>query len=285
MSPQPRMLEGERLLYRGTVYIVKGFQHPPGHVVAYPRYRLDAWPPRRILFPATRLIPWKCIGRRIPVIPVEKALPVPSSYMDTAAEALQSLLSMEASIGRGDLALTGSTGLWAAGPDSDIDIVVYGRDTGEAVYSALKRLRASGATKPLTGPPLLHEASKHPHLSPQEYMVLRQRSLLQGIFMNRGYSVRIVPYTRGYAGCVDRVVERRSYRGRVRILEALSPYTTPALYRIWAEGYGYIYLYTFKLLYTELREGLVLMVRGEIELSGNGDERLVIDHGEAHPLY
>lgn len=69
---KPRFLEGELFIYKGIVWVVKGFQHPKGMIIAYPRY----------LYMGSRFVKtsmcaetmyWDCILREVPVIPIEHA--------------------------------------------------------------------------------------------------------------------------------------------------------------------------------------------------------------------
>ncbi|MEM1533187.1 MAG: hypothetical protein QW164_03845, partial [Desulfurococcaceae archaeon] len=69
----------------------------------------------------------------------------------------------------------------------------------------------------------------------------------------------LVPYEHGYNTCIDRVIKAREEFLKVKVIEALSPHTTPAMYRVAVEPYNYeALLSSFKILFTELKPGVVI---------------------------
>ncbi len=278
----PRLLEGERFLYKGIIHIVKGFQHPPGYIIAYPRYNYNAYPPIRWTGSyIPHIINWGCIGRKVPVIPMGSASgPVAEEQRDLYAEELRRLICLYSNTPCENISFTGSTGLNVSTESSDIDIVIYTQNPLKA-YDALRAMREDNVTQPPSYPYLLHEYMKHRGvMSIDRYMARRSHSILLGTFHGRGYSVRIVPYTRGYMGCVDPVNVEGWYRGLFYIEEVVSNYTTPALYITRLENGERVILYTFRLLYAELHVGDRGYVEGELERAVNtGEKRLVPDRG------
>jgi len=287
-----RFLEGEPLLYNGWVWIVKGVEHPDGYVVAYPRYCMECIPSRRLYagegLRRIRLFWWDCIGLRVPVIPCRHVYPVHVRLEGVAGEFI-GLLSDLAGIDRSDIVLTGSLLIGGRLPASDVDIVVYGWRNCDRVYRVLGYLRESGVTAPLGLHGLLVEYRKHRDLLFRDYMLLRGDSVLQGIYLGKyRYTVRLVPYDKGFFGCRDPVVWSSMARHRVLIVKAISPYTTPAVYevRVLDQGYsGSCTMLSYRIRYTELREGMVLDGLFRIERRRSKKLYLIPDHGSQRIYY
>ncbi len=278
-----RFLEGEPLLYSGVLYIVKGYQHPPGYVVAYPRYCIECSPPSRYIVSKDRgrRIYWDCIKLEVPVIPVDKALPYkPLQTPPNYVREFIALISSVYGVPREYIVLTGSYAAGAGSPLSDIDLVIYGDRNSDKVYRALKDLFDERMLFSLNIIDLYREYRKHSDISFTEYLVLRRNTVLQGKYRGRRYSIRLVPYEHGYMYCVNRVKGRVVVEGRIRILRGLRPYTTPALYLVelyTSDGRELLVMETYRLRYTELEPGLTIYGRVCIE-EYIGYKRVSIDH-------
>lgn len=289
----PRFLEGEPLLYNGWIWIVKGIEHPDGYVVAYPRYCIECIPPRK-LYRAEYLrkinyYKWNCVDLDVPVIPRDKVyLIYPRPWRVT--QEFISLLCELSGIECSDIILTGSLVIGLDPLTSDTDLVVYGRENVDRVYEALVYLRESGATSPLGMHGSLIEYKKHGDLLFEDYMLLRRYSVLQGFYKNKyRYTIRLVPYDHGFSGCTDPVIWSSMVRLKIVILEEISPYTTPAIYRV-----GLLdrvlrtdtaIMLSYRIRYTELRKGTILqgLFRIEKRLKSK-NYYLIPDHGSQRIL-
>lgn len=254
-------MEGELYIYNGAIWVVKGYQHPEGFIIAYPKYLIEHFPPRKMpnWLKEKYIIKefyWDCINATVPVIPLSKSMYLGTRLFGKARE-LAKLINEYANIDLGeDVYFTGSASL---GLNGDIDLVFYGNNVSWKVYNSLMALREAGVLKPLSLSELLEEHKKNPWVSFSDYVALRSGSILQGSLMNIRYSIRLVPYEHGYGTCIDRVTEVREEFLKVKIVEALSPYTTPAMYRVIVEQYNYeALLSSFKILFTELKPGATI---------------------------
>ncbi len=284
MYASQRFLEGELIVYNGIVWVVKGFQHPPGYVIAYPRYNLNTIPPSRIensyLYMSTTY--WDCLHRRLPMVPLDSILPY-TPRIDSLSREFARLLTDYSDIDPEDIYYTGSRAIGFS--NGDIDLVVYGATSTIRAYNTLLVLREAGVTKPLAGIHLIQEHVKHRDLSLEEYRVLRGNSVLQGVYKNTRYSIRLVPYSRGYFECLEPAKPVGLYNGAIEILEEISSYTTPAYYKVrLIDEDKTIVMTTYRIKYTELPRGLVLYVKnGVLEKTRKG-LRLVPDHGVLKPI-
>ena len=280
-----RLLEGELLEYNGVVWVVKGFQHPRGYVIAYPRYNVSHIPYTRIkeYTCLVNTIYWDCIGLEVPVIPLDKVMPIPKRIYDSVAMEYKSLLANLTGIDLENIYITGSKALGLQDRFSDIDLVIYGKHESDQVYNALVYLRKTGITRSLYGLHLFREHKKHPDLTLEEYMLLRENSVLQGVYKGYRYSIRLVPFTKGYSGCLRKAEIIGWYKGTIRIIEAIKPYTTPARYIIELDNGEEALMETYRIRYTELPIGFKGYVVGRIEAY---DKKLFIvpDHGFLKPV-
>ncbi len=277
------IIEGEPLLYKGVIWIVKGYQHPRKGVIAYPRYdavnrrKLSSWEVYRLI--SDKMFYWDCIGQEVPVIEGESYTWRPSS--DTVSRRLWELLDiLRDYLGEERVFPTGSI---LIGNARDIDLVIKG-DPGSAV-DVLRSLRDKNIlSRP--GPGILWREylSKHSRiLSYTEYLMLKKSTLLHNVYRGIPVSIRISMYREGLRSCRDRVRDRGPTGPiKIRVVEAQSPYTTPARYKCWTEKYGSIMLETYRMVYAELEPGDYVF-HGYIEYRDNG-VFLVPDHGYLKPL-
>ena len=183
--------------------------------------------------------------------------------------------------------LVGVTGGLAYNPTnaSDIDIVVYGSRLDD-VYRLLVDLRQDGVTTPHRG---------HGHGWNRADITLHktigEQRVLFGYIDGSEYNVKLVPCTRPERCMpVSLLIENLTISG---ILEQVSPYTIPAVYRLMLReplrlndaNYSWIYVLSYRLRYTELPSGMKVEVKGVLEES-EGIIRIVPDHGGyVKPLY
>ncbi len=277
------IIEGIPLLYRGIIWIVKGYQHPRDGVIAYPRYdavnrrKLRVWESYRLV--RSRAVYWDCIKQEVPVINGSPYIWRPSN--DTVSRRLLELLGiLQDYLGEENVYPSGSV---LIGDARDIDIVI--RDIPASAVETLRSLRRNSILG-TPGPGYLWKEylSKHSHiLSYTEYLVLKKSTLLHNVYKGIPVSIRINMYREGVNGCHDRVHDRRRAGPiKIHVVEAQSPYTTPARYKCWTEKYGSIMLETYRMVYAELEPGDYIF-HGYIEYRDNG-VFLVPDHGYLKPL-
>lgn len=285
VSMLPRFLEGEPLLYNGWIWIVKGIQHPGDYVIAYPRYCIECIPPRKLYRNEyrrrTRFLNWSCIDLEVPIIPRKHVKPLYRRLAPWVTEFMDLLIELSG-VDPEDCLVTGSL-LIGEQEGSDIDLVFYGDNVADKVYDVLKYLRESGTTSPLGPSGLLEEYGKHKNLSISQYFMLRGHSLLQGYYMSRyRYTIRLVPYTYGFMECIDPVIMSSYEVLSIKVIEAIKPYTTPAVYRVRVLGThripGHTYMVSFRIRYTELVEGAILRGYFRIEEHRNKKYYVIPDH-------
>ena len=294
-----RLLEGELILHKGVVYIVKGFQHPRNYVIAYPRYNmltLERIHPRDY-YKYTNLSYWKCIDYNVPLIPLEQTYPYNLHYcgINSRARYLRKFLSEISGIDEEDIYITGSYRVCLFNEEtSDVDLIVYGNRNVDKIYKVLKDLRENRITRPLSNGSLLIEYHKHKDLRFKEYEILRSNSVLQGVFLNKiRYSIRLVPYVRGFNKCVEKTKFIGFYRLKVRIVDYIQHYTTPAKYvvevikapsKLSLILKKKIHLITYRLRYTELPLNTILNGVFRVEaLVSNNTVRIVPDYYPVKP--
>jgi len=273
-----RLLEGEIYIYRGVLYVVKGYQHPEGFVIAYPRYSvlrgsMLSTHQREIY---SQSIYWDCIKQCVPVISLSNSYRYVSRQVSRGVEqvkqTLESLLERE-------IYLTGSA-LVSEEP-RDLDLVVYGADS--AVVENLEKLFERGVLKRAPSLIVKEYLEKHSNkMSLQDYMYLKKKTLLHGYLMGFHVNLKLIWLERGFSGCVDRVKEYTLFTGRVKVVKALNPHRLPARYLAITSS-GEMCLESFRELYAELEPGEYYAVNSRVEERENG-LYLVPDQGVLKPL-
>ncbi|MEM4481537.1 MAG: hypothetical protein QXV04_02290, partial [Desulfurococcaceae archaeon] len=227
-----KLLEGEAYLYNGLLFLTKGYQHPEGFVVAYPRYSLLTGTKLRDYerLQYSTSFYWSCIKQRVPTIPLSEAVVYKDGSLSSAAnyiiELIRSLLEV-------DVYLTGSALI--ADSYNDIDIVVYGANQGvvERLSEAFNR-GVIERSEWLIIEDYLGKHSKEMSLS--DYLYLKRRTLLHGNYRGTHINLKLVEMKQGFNGCVDPVYSCSSYTGVVKLIEPLNPHLIPARYRVELDG-------------------------------------------------
>ena len=182
-----RALEGDYLeTFDGLIFAVKGFLHPPGLLVAFPKYR-ESRKGERVKAGKSyvrigslseayslleRVYPWylrpdPVFGEAMPEVPKGRVVAYYSprvflgglkvrgrlGCLDRVEEEcleMACLLSEASGVPLESFGVSGSTMLGLHRPDSDIDLIVYGFREGLKVYEALGRLlrEAEAVVKP-----------------------------------------------------------------------------------------------------------------------------------------
>jgi len=277
-----RMLEGELWEYNGVVYSVKGFQHPEGMLIAYPRYdlhrgsKVQDWLRDRYV----HRVYWDCIKLYVPVIPLEESTPVTSrcNYrLQVLVDTISSLLEYPEEY----IYLAGSSRL--LGKYRDVDVVMYGVKSD--VIEDLEGLVNRGVLKRVNEWVLVEEyLEKHRGgLSLTDYLRLKKKTILHMDLMGHHVNLRPVVFAKGLHGCVDPVHKASRYTGRVRVTERVVSHTVPSRYLVELENGEEVIMESMREVYAELEEGEYMVLNGRLEERGNG-VYLVPDHGWLKPL-
>lgn len=250
MRDRLKVLEGYYVEVDGDIYSVKGVLHPPGKIIAIPVYvqMLDGRYHRvRSLREAFRYLEKnkpQCIekldftGQPTPTIPLDDAQeiynPLKFNQADTDAGRdaliLKEMIEHSANIKVG---VSGSILLGLDDPSSDIDLVVYGLDSGERFIEALRELRAINVIKPVNTLDWLIKTRMDSEISPEEWLRLESRKLLTGVFKNRLYTSKIIPLLDEYWESLSQIV-REIGRAEIlcRVVDPRFSKTTPNLYYV-----------------------------------------------------
>ncbi len=277
-----RLLDGEPVQYRGKIWIVKGEQHPPGYLVAYPRYdlvrrcKLSDYEKNMLI--QEHLFYWNCLGLNVPVISLQHAI---QHYGEPPWQSELTKTIMEQIIGDlGEVIVSGSSIIMRG---NDVDLVIY---TVKPTFIIEKIKENLGVLINEAGTGDLYKEwlLKHKHaLSFQEYLSLKKNSLLHIKIAGYPVSLRIVPYRHGFSSCMDPIFLRKRYSGYLDIVKPLSPYTTPARFLAKLPDGENIVLETRRILYAEAQIGKYFLENGYIEVRKTG-KYVVPDHGILHPV-
>jgi len=201
----------------GLIFAVRGQVHPPGKVIAYPRYlrareRAEGLhslsDSLRVLysrFPQYLFFD-EHFMQNLSMVPVDKIVrayfarryhgkPVRTgSDLDRKARALAWELVKRMGTGLKCIGVSGSLLLGFEGPASDLDLLVYGRENSRKAYRALRDMRAEAETKAISRAEAL-SLMKHRSdsaLSVDEWIDQESRKLLDGSFRGTSYSIKLV---------------------------------------------------------------------------------------------
>ncbi len=265
------VLEGFGLkLWDGSVWAVKGVEHPPHSRLALPRIVAgrNIWALSEALECAVDTYPWllersaELYGFSAPLVPLNGVIvldPIAKAEEimknGSAPQAYRELLKHLASAAD----LVGVTGsmLFRGEPGSDVDLVVYGEKN---CYRAYK---------------LLQDLAVEQHLQEKSMVEAEAapwKRRLIAAYKGVPYSIRLVPYTKPLKP--RRVVKVAQCKVRARVLQ--SSYTTPAVYPLsdvevleaptWAPRP--CRLYTVRLRFTEIPPRTRIEAKGWVEIVG-----------------
>ncbi|MGC9105185.1 MAG: hypothetical protein ACP5HQ_02000 [Thermoprotei archaeon] len=255
--------EGYFLKYKGCFWAVKGCRHPEGFAVAVPRKcggikvkRLtDALALVRARFPDL-LRHDEVIGYPVPMVPLKEAEvldPFEAEVKDPTARKFLDFFP-------GEVGVTGS--LLYDEEHNDMDFLSF----DSSHYTVLKRLREEGVTSPLEEVNIKEVEG----LTEDCFRRLKARRVLEGVFEGEPYTFKIVQ-------CVEegRVVKEREFNGRVTIKRAVKPYSLPVIYEVGGDLSGFAKSYRIR--FTELSEGLTLLVSGRVQVREKDFVELSLD--------
>ena len=238
--------EGYMLKYLDAIWAVKGCYHPTGYAVAVPR----VYKGRKIkkMKEALELVLQKFpflfkyveeVGFKVPLVPLKD-----SEILDPFNKIVKDETAIEfIKYFKGKIGVTGS--MLYSNSYNDMDFL----STNEDDYQTLLELRKKGITSPLK---LINE-SEVEGLNEKDFLYLKGNRVLEGVFKG-------VPYTFKIVKCEDfGVVEgKEKFDGIVEVIRAEKPYSIPVKYYT-DKG---VYLTSFRIRYTELKEGVKMYING-----------------------
>lgn len=244
------ILEGYYLKVGGDIYAVKGVLHPPGKVIALPVYiREEGEKYRRVrslrealgYLEKNKTLYLEYLdftGQRTPLIPLNDADevydPLEFGRADTEAGRYALMLKeMIESLTKIKVGVTGSILLGLDGPESDIDLIVYGLHSGEKFIDILRDLRRKDIVKPVSTVDWLIKTRTDSLTSPEEWLKLESRKTLTGVFKNRLYTCKIVPLPSEYWEDASQMVKEIGRASIIcRVIDPRFGKTTPNLYLV-----------------------------------------------------
>lgn len=265
-----KLLEGEPLVYNGILWIVKGYQHPPGKIIAIPRYDLVN---KRKSIPVSRYVEnmnyWDCLKIEVTMLDRGKTYP----YKPCLNPSVEYIISfMREYMGFKDYLVTGST---LIGGGRDIDIIIYGFKQ-EYLDSIKELIKCKIVNRSLDL--LFHEYFlKHIRDTNLEtYIHIKKNTLLHILYRGVHINFKFLRYSHGYNYCVDPVYYRRFFYGEIKIIEPIDKYVIPSRYRVLYNDEEYV-LESYREIYAELPIGKYY-VEGFLE-SRRDNTYIIPDHG------
>lgn len=270
---KPRFLEGELFINNGFIWIAKGFQHPPGKLVAFPRYSLFNYSRVYTSSVVDKLYYWSCLKIKTPVIDIDKSYlytPEISSSIEYIVKTLSELIGFK------NYSLTGSIVLYKYNGLRDLDIVVYGFKN-EYIYN-IESLLSKEFLKPIDYYTLYNEyLAKHSgKIDLDTYISIKRNTILHFIYRSLHINLRFVKYEQGFQQCIDPVNRRRFFTGEVFLKEIIDKYTIPSKYIVEYSSEEF-YLESYREIYAELHPGKYF-VNGFLEHRKSG-LYIIPDHG------
>lgn len=256
-----RLLEGECFQHDGKIWCVKGYQHPEGFVVAYPKYDLFSSSKVR----SFEKIYWDCIKHEVSVVPLNSVKPYMYALESSVRESVLRLFITCSGLSEERVLITGSS---IIGSDyGDLDIVVFGLDERDAedIHSSLIR-----CFKPINENILVRDYyDKHQFDTDLfTYLLLKRDTRLHYMYGNLHVNLRYVYYDRGWGYCVEPVSSYSNFKGVVEVLYPIRRYTIPSLYVVKYNG-NELYLWSLREAYAEMPKGLYY-VEGRLEERRDG---------------
>ncbi|MEM1780266.1 MAG: hypothetical protein QXQ17_03830 [Desulfurococcaceae archaeon] len=270
MSIKPRLLEGELLIYNGMVFVVKGYQHPRDHVIAYPRYDLFTGVkiPIYLYTKYQNIVYWDCIKQYVNMIPLKGSVKYSKKTINNHYEWIVSYLSSILNIDINNIELTGSapfTDKW-----HDIDLVIYGctSEIADKVADLIER----GVLNRTREHVLVNEYfEKHVNnLSLREYLYLKKDTLLHLDIMGHHVNLKLYRYDKGFNTCIHPVSRVDLFTGKLHVFNGLTPSLLPSIYMASTSGVGELFIETYRELYAELKPGVYYAKNCRLEHRDDG---------------
>ena len=233
------------LKYLDIIWAVKGCFHPDGYAVAIPR----VYKGRKVkkMEEALQLVRQKLpfllkyveeIGFEVPLVPLKE-----SEILDPFSKTVEDEIAKEFMKYFKKVGITGS--MLYSNSHADMDFLSF----NEEDYQTLVNLRKKGITQPLK----VINRNEVEVLNERDFLYLKENRVIEGVFNGEPYTFKIVK-------CEDfGVVEgKEKFEGIVEIVKAEKPYSIPVKYYT-NKGF---YLTSFRIRFTELKEGMKLYVNG-----------------------
>ncbi|MCX8195490.1 MAG: hypothetical protein N3F67_00165 [Acidilobaceae archaeon] len=246
-----RPIEGWPLRVRAwgveEIWIARGYRHPVGYIVSTPYRRgRERLKPYQLSNAPSWSLRWvDCIGREAPLVKEGEATAIDPerALRERRGDLWREVLELLDYLSPEWAGLTGSWAVFAEGPGSDVDLLLYGD-----FYSALKDLREEGLVAPCGRFEKVRD-----FLSWEDYLKLYRLKLLDACFRGRPYTIRALR-TLEEEPCGRPVVYAGRYVGEVEIVEGREAHLTPARYRARLGGEE-VELESWHTRYAELPEG------------------------------
>ena len=297
----------------GLLFTVKGLHHPRGFVVAYLRYVPDPGGERlrdgvryrrvydldetdeylRVNHPqyinevegtglSLQSVPVDMITRMyVPRERLTAILESPRTGVELSVARFASAISCEGGVSLTDMGVSGSVLVGMATSTSDVDLIVYGRESGRRVFNAVKALREmEGWIRPYDAEGVRSVTVDRwgdTGIDLEALSALESRKVLHGLVDGRDYFIRLVREPDAYEkGEVSRPLGAVVLRGTV--VGADDSIYTPCSYDVEGcsfEGGGpsfdVVRLVSFRGKFTEQAvEGDVVEARGTLEEVASG---------------
>jgi len=202
----------------GLILAVRGAIHPPGKVIAYPRYLrigrrvegLHSLPaslgvlysrfPQYVFFDKQfmqnlSMVPVDRIARAYSAKGYLKRPPRTGSSLDSKARTMAREIAKRMGTGVDCIGVSGSLLLGFEHSASDLDLLVYGRRNSRRAYRALRSMRSEGLAKAISEAEAfsLMKHRSDSALGVEEWIEHETRKLLDGSFLGTSYSIKLVP--------------------------------------------------------------------------------------------
>ncbi|MEM1675209.1 MAG: hypothetical protein QXW87_01015 [Desulfurococcaceae archaeon] len=268
-----RLIEGETYLYNGLIWIAKGYQHPPGKVIAFPKYSLLNYSKLSINSFYEKLYYWDCLKIEASTLDIDKIYhytPIVDNSIQSIVKTLSELIGFE------NYSITGSVLLSKYIENRDLDIVVYGFK--REYIETIEKLINKEILKPLNYGDLYSEyMSKHVNrIDFKTYFNIKKNTKLHFFYRDIHVNLRFNKYEKGFNKCIDPVYRREFLQGEIVIIECIDKYVIPSKYIIEYNSREY-YLESYRELYAELPLGKYY-VNGFLEYRSSG-VYIIPDHG------
>jgi predicted nucleotidyltransferase len=270
------LIEGYPLVSNGIVYLVKGYQHPPGMVIAYPRYNLLLYSKIKWLKNKyVNMYYWDCIKLHVPVISLDRVFQYDFKHISNS-QVLEiiSFLKKLLSIDENNIILTGSS-LINEG-SNDVDVIIRGASE-EVVDELVKHIRNNVLSRVSEYTLIREYFNKHKSYTDlRTYLYLKNNTILHINYKGIHVNLKLLRYRIGYNYCKDPVYSRRFFEGTIEVVKPIRRIVLPAKFLV-KIGDEYMVLETQREILSELRSGKYY-VRGEVEERRDG-RVLCIDRG------